>query len=549
VTRIWIVLVALVFALFAACSREATALIVTVRTDFTISAPPDGVQVVLEGPSMEDGGVFDAGTMEPLTLTITPHAGDSMRHVRITVRAIRSGSVVVEQRVETWFVPGATRTVPFLLSQRCAGIVCDSGDATQSQSCDPSDGCRDDLVDPANLPRTTDCSSGLRLCDGRCVDVLNDAMNCGACGTICANGCAAGICGEARIREVSTGAAHACARRENGGVVCWGVNDHGQLGISGSARLPLSPVEGLGNVAQIAAGGRHTCALDDAHNVTCWGANDMRQLATSGGDRASPSAPHSVGPSSSIGAGRDHTCAVQTSGAVLCWGGNMFAALGPATPNADGVATVPGISTARTIAGGQSHTCALLTDGGIRCWGWNANDQLGVTMPPTPPALATPGGLPVTMVAVSLGAFHSCSLAMDGGVWCWGGNGTQQLGDPMRSASTIQPPALTAGPGHAVAIGVGYSHGCAVTQSHEAYCWGQSGDGEVGIGPHSGPLAMPTKVPGLEGVVSIDGGDAFTCAVRTIGDVVCWGKNSSGQLGDGTTISRASPVLVRGLFP
>lgn len=96
-------------------------------------------------------------------------------------------------------------------------------------------------------------------------------------------------------------------------------------------------------------------------------------------------------------------------------------------------------------------------------------------------------------------------------------------------------------------ISAGSGHTCAVTLAGSAVCWGLNSNGQLGDGTTTGRL-RPTLVSGLSsGVASISAGGGHTCAVRTTGALVCWGWNQDGQLGNGGTARRLTPGAVSGL--
>jgi len=189
---------------------------------------------------------------------------------------------------------------------------------------------------------------------------------------------------------------------------------------------------------------------------------------------------------------------------------------GSANGGADGggQTPVPG-QTAASIALGSNHTCALADDGTVKCWGSNFSGQIGdgTSTPAYFAPIAVPGLASVTQIA--LGGGHSCALLADHTVKCWGGNATGQLG----YATTTKCSDL----GSTAAV-----IDCSRT---------------------------PTAVPGLTGVkqIAVAGEETtlelwgHSCALLTDGSVKCWGANDYGQLGDGTITSRSTPTLVPGL--
>jgi alpha-tubulin suppressor-like RCC1 family protein len=167
--------------------------------------------------------------------------------------------------------------------------------------------------------------------------------------------------------------------------------------------------------------------------------------------------------------------------------------------------------------------------------------------------LTTPAG-----PQISAGAFASCDIRPSGNVECWGNDNVGQLGDGNQNTFSTVPVAVQGLTG-AVAISQGNDHTCALTSSGTVACWGDNSFGELGVGSTTGPQqcvaglftipcsTVPVAVPGLGGVVGISAGSHHTCAVLATGGVECWGDNTLGELGDGTTTARSSPVAVTGI--
>jgi hypothetical protein len=107
-----------------------------------------------------------------------------------------------------------------------------------------------------------------------------------------------------------------------------------------------------------------------------------------------------------------------------------------------------------------------------------------------------------------------------------------------------EPPATF--PRSAETIDTGGSHTCMIVGGGHVRCWGNNDFGQLGDGTTTS-RATPTTVTGLTGAVQITAGDRHTCAILADGTARCWGANSVGQLGDGTTTSRPTPTVVTGL--
>ncbi|ACL23604.1 RCC1 domain-containing protein [Chloroflexus aggregans] len=354
------------------------------------------------------------------------------------------------------------------------------------------------------------------------------------------------------VTAIAAGDAHTCARMSSGEVWCWGGNNYGQLG-DGSYTDSSTPVAVSGlpsGVTAIAAGGVHTCALTGSGGVRCWGANYSGQLGnglTFG--RSTPGAVSGL-PSgvTAIAAGDYHTCALTGSGGVWCWGGNYSGQLGDGTTTARSTpVAVSGLpSGVETIAAGDYHTCALMSSGGVRCWGHNDRGQLGdgtTTARSTPVAVS---GLPSGVTAIAAGRLHTCARTSSGGVWCWGDNSDGQLGDGSFTDSST-PVAVSGLASGVETIAAGGWHTCALTGSGGVWCWGRNNSGQLGDGSTIYHIT-PVAVSGLpSGVTAIAAGGVHTCALTGSGGVWCWGGNFAGQLGDGTTTDRSTPVAVSGL--
>ena len=361
----------------------------------------------------------------------------------------------------------------------------------------------------------------------------------------------AGGGGSVTARDIATGNSHTCAVRANSTVACWGLNNAGQLG-DGTTTNSLTPkaVPGLVNVVAIAAGAGHTCALFAAGSVSCWGANLLGQLGNnSNTDSRIPVPVTGLANAVAIAAGREHTCALLADGTGRCWGDNSFGQLGDGfneNRSVPGSNPVGNLGNVVAIAPGRDHTCARFASGGVRCWGRNNSGQLGngFTTNSNTPVEAV--ALPVAAVAVAAGDSHTCALLADTRIRCWGGNSNGAIGNN----STVQQnsPAEVFNVINAMSIAPGEFYTCAVLLDTSARCWGANGAGQIGDGTtiqrltatapsktHSTVIGGTTVTVALTGVVQIATGQRHTCAIFVSGAVSCWGENTSGQLGIGTT--------------
>ncbi len=215
----------------------------------------------------------------------------------------------------------------------------------------------------------------------------------------------------------------------------------------------------------------------------------------------------------------------------------------------------PGSYGGAAIAAGFKHGMALKSDGTVWTWGGNEYGQLGdgtTTNRSTPVQTA---GL-TSVVAIAASDRHTASLKSDGTVWTWGDNSSGQLGDSTRTDRSIPDQvtslsdviALAAG-GISILMGtipLDEHHTIALKSDGRVWTWGENSSGQLGDGTTTDRYT-PIRVSGISGVVAIAAGNWHTGALKSNGEVWAWGSNSSGQLGDGTTTRSAIPVRVTGL--
>ncbi len=199
-----------------------------------------------------------------------------------------------------------------------------------------------------------------------------------------------------------------------------------------------------------------------------------------------------------------------------------------------------------TVSAGDTHTCAVRDDGALWCWGANGSGQLGDGTQTARLYPVRVYGFPQTVSFVRVKTAFSCATIADGRLYCWGDNLSGQLGDGTQEARSS--PTEVSGISGVTQFCTGASHVCAVDGDGTLMCWGNNDYGQLGLGG-SGPPATSPQPVGLSGtVVWLACGQAHTCAGTDM-DTYCWGDDSQGQLGNGQSGSSASPGLVSGLGP
>jgi alpha-tubulin suppressor-like RCC1 family protein len=364
------------------------------------------------------------------------------------------------------------------------------------------------------------------------------------------------------VEEVSLGESYGCALIESPGatVVCWGnAEGYGSLGNGNYNEddpfpttvfgLQTPPAGGGVTIPyQISAGTFHACVVLYSGKVLCWGAGDDGDLGDGTNlDVAIPTPtiglPEPAGSVNTVSAGVGTSCAVTSSFNADCWGidtGNgSFASQLSAVP----VTSLPAGGVVQVSA--SNGGCALTVQGALKCWGYNAFGAVGDGTTTNRSSPVDVKGMSSAVLQVSTNSLDTCDLVFNGGAFCWGWNKDGQLGDGTTSDSHT-PVAVKSLPVQLAQIGVGVEFSCALTFAGPVQCWGDNSVGELGDGSTKSSK-IPVAVTGLTGVAEIAVGSDFGCALTSAGAVSCWGDNSYGELGDGTTTNSDVPVQVSGL--
>lgn len=372
-------------------------------------------------------------------------------------------------------------------------------------------------------------------------------------------------------KTLTAGYYHTCATTFDDKAYCWGAGDNyqkgnGALTNSGTPSAVVTSGVLLGSsIRSVTGGAYHTCVVSTNNTNYCWGQNGFGQVGDGG--TTNTNLPVVVNASGVLAgkttvnsyAGGWQSCALTTEGLAYCWGSGGAGALGAG--NYTSSSTPVAVSTSGALNGkklrelslGSNQTCGLDTNNALYCWGSGTNGRLGLgntTSYNTPQAVT--GGALAGKTVIRVSSFeHSCAIASDSLVYCWGYNFYGQLGNGNTTTATAPIPVSTSGVlsgKKLVAVAAGYNSSCAIDTAGLAYCWGRNNLGQLGNNStvdSSLPVAVNTSgvLAGKKLWNIVAGSDHF-CAIATDGNAYCWGRNVYGQLGNGNLTTSTVPVLV-----
>ncbi|MDP6661833.1 MAG: hypothetical protein QF545_02700 [Candidatus Thalassarchaeaceae archaeon] len=364
------------------------------------------------------------------------------------------------------------------------------------------------------------------------------------------------------LTAIGAGFNYTCVVMDNNGMKCWGRGADGYLGNGNNydihtpvnVNMPTHPP----NAVEMSGGdGHHSCLIASNGSFYCWGEDGSGQIGhghySCWGACWEPHGPSTLGGQAAltIVTGLHHTCAIAVDLTLYCWGQDIKGQVG----NGEGVTDVlapqeiglPLGRTAVSINAGMDATCVILDNGSGMCWGSNQYGHLGdgtndSSDIPTPISVLPENR---SLVALDVGFMHTCGILDDGSVYCWGNNSHGQLGDGTNITSAYAR-AASLPPGRmAISIDAGREHTCAILDDSSAYCWGRNTEGQIGDGTtDNSSTPVSVSMPSGLGVAEITAGNFHTCAVATNGSVYCWGGHGQGALGLGEDVDSDIPAFV-----
>lgn len=358
--------------------------------------------------------------------------------------------------------------------------------------------------------------------------------------------------------QIATGSNHTLALRSDSYLFTWGENDVGQLGDKTTVHRS-SPVQlGGGFWNSIATKNNTSYGIQNDGKLYAWGQSSNGELGIN--NYATPSLAKSW---TSVATGDSHSVALRSDGMLFSWGNGVNGQLGINVTGHRSSQVQIGTSSWIYVAAGSGASFGIRKDGLLYSWGVNPGGKLGdgTTNPRSSPTQIGTN----SWVQVQDGQFQAAGITYDGLLHTWGAGTVGQLGDgsvgihrsrPVQitslvSESDIEDYANTLGINpYPISWTTVYSGSAtksvfSIRNDGSLVAWGDNTTGQLGtnnIFSASSPVVVSTE-SWLQ-VVTNGSTQAGTLAIKYDNTLWAWGDNTSGQIGDSTTVSKSSPVQI-----
>jgi alpha-tubulin suppressor-like RCC1 family protein len=341
--------------------------------------------------------------------------------------------------------------------------------------------------------------------------------------------------------------------------LAWGLNTNGRLGdgTTFNRSSPVSVIGGITNWASVSGGNYHSLGVTDSGIAYAWGGNGNGRLGD--GTTTGRTSPVTViggitdwaSVSASSGPAGNHSLGVTDTGIAYAWGYNNQGQLGDGTQFFDRsspVTVIGGITNWASVSAGSGHSLGVTATGIAYAWGLNGYGQLGDGTTTNRSSPVTVTGFISNWAQVSGGQRHSLGVTATGIAYAWGLNTYGQLGNGGSGFYGYNAPlTVVGGITDWASVSAGDRHSLGVTVTGVAYAWGDNFRGQLGDGTSTQRSSPVTVIGGITDWASVSGGGYHSLGVTDAGIAYAWGNNNNGQLGNDTTFpDRSSPVTVIG---
>lgn len=296
----------------------------------------------------------------------------------------------------------------------------------------------------------------------------------------------------------------------------------------------------LGKVKEVSQGDSHTGAITEDGSLYMWGSNSNRQIGD--GTSTTRTMPVKIMDDvKSVSLGGQYSAAIKNNGDLYTWGNNAYGQLGDGTTSTR-TRPVKIMAHVKSVKLYSGFGGAITEDGSLYMWGWNGYGQIGNG---TITDVTKPVKVLDNVKSLTINSYHVGAITEDGSLYMWGYNRQGQLGYQYKDTSYEYIPTKILDGVKSVMLGT--HTGSAIMKDGSLYMWGKNDYGQVGNGTTTN-VTKPTKI--LDQVKDIrvhkyfGDGSYYIAAITEDGSLYMWGSNSSGQLGDGTTTDRLTPIKI-----